>query len=184
MRGANQNPRSLLQLPEGTWQRFVDLLMALEAQPRMPLCWAHTVVLRPKPCGTDGQTLVATHRNPSPFARRLADCGGGTSSILSRGCCQTMRLFGLAPVWVSDVSCQSPVCSKPTRQTACGSKDQESGTPGCCVRTTKTEICIPRKITWIFASGGPPFVCNPEPLTAETSTCAFASTTAFWPLLT
>ena len=45
------NPRAVLQLPVDLRVRLIDLLMAFEASCVKPLCWAHMMVLRPKPRG-------------------------------------------------------------------------------------------------------------------------------------
>ena len=42
------NPKAILQLPGELRERFIDLLMAFEANLVKPSCWAHMIVLRPK----------------------------------------------------------------------------------------------------------------------------------------
>ena len=52
------NPKAILQLPVELRVRFIDLLMAFEAQLVKPLSWSHMMVLRPKPSG--GHTIGLT----------------------------------------------------------------------------------------------------------------------------
>ena len=68
------NPKAILQLPGELRTRFIDLLMAFEAELVNPLCWPHMMVLRPKPTGghrTIGLT-VAPFRVLSRLRRPLA----------------------------------------------------------------------------------------------------------------
>ena len=64
------NPKAILQLPDELQVRFIDLLLAFEAACVKPLCWAHMMVLRPKP-RTIGLT-VAPLRVLSRLRRPLA----------------------------------------------------------------------------------------------------------------
>ena len=68
------NPKAVLQLLVELRVRFIDLLMAFEAKLVNQLCWAHMMVLRPKPSGehrTIGLT-VAPLRVLSRVRRPLA----------------------------------------------------------------------------------------------------------------
>ena len=68
------NTKAILQLPVELRVRFIDLLMAFHAKLVKPLCWAHMMVLRPKPSGghrTIGLT-VAPLRVLSRLRRPLA----------------------------------------------------------------------------------------------------------------
>ena len=70
------NPKAILQLLEELRVRFTDLLMAFEASCVKPLCWAHMMVLRPKPSGghrTIGLTVAPLRvlsRLRRPFAQK------------------------------------------------------------------------------------------------------------------
>ena len=46
------NPKAVLQMPVELRVRFIDLLVAFEAKLVKRLCWAHMMVLRPKPSGS------------------------------------------------------------------------------------------------------------------------------------
>ena len=68
------NPKAIFQLPVELRVRFIDLLMAFEAELVKPLSWSHMMVLRPKPSGghrTIGLT-VAPLRVLSRLRRPLA----------------------------------------------------------------------------------------------------------------
>ena len=68
------NRKAILQLPVELRARFIDLLMAFEAELVNPLSWSHMMVLRPKPSGghrTIGLT-VAPLRVLSRLRRPLA----------------------------------------------------------------------------------------------------------------
>ena len=42
------NPKGILQLSKDLRERFIDILLAFEANPQTPFGWSHTVVLRPR----------------------------------------------------------------------------------------------------------------------------------------
>ena len=70
------NLKATLQLYCELRERFIDLLMAFEAKLVKPLCWAHMMVLRPKPSGghpTIGLTVAPLRvlsRSRRPLAQK------------------------------------------------------------------------------------------------------------------
>ena len=90
------NRKAILQLPVELRARFIDLLMAFEASCVKPFCWAHMMVLRPKPSGghrTIGLT-VAPLRVLSRLRRPVASSGRTTTTQPTSGAAKAKRATG------------------------------------------------------------------------------------------